>query len=56
MRDLELVFIVYLFTAKTTPFRIEFISDGYELAEDSTEGATATATDGAKIQYFQTSC
>ena len=44
------------FAAKTTPFRIEFLSDGYELAIADTEGSTAYTTDGVKLQYFQTSC
>merc|ERR1711963_235015 len=42
--------------SKATPFRLEFISDAYELAIANTEGTTAYTTDGAKVQFFQTAC
>ena len=45
-----------VFTGKATPFRLEFISDAYELAIANTEGTTAYTTDGAKVQFFQTAC
>ena len=47
---------VCIFAGKSVPFRLEFITDAYELSEDSTEGTTALTTDGAKVQFFQTSC
>jgi len=42
--------------SKAVPFRLEFMSDPYELVEDDTEGTTALTTDGAKVQFFQTAC
>ena len=44
------------FAGKAVPFRLEFISDAYEISKASTEGVAAITTDGAKVQFFQTSC
>ena len=40
------------------PFRIEFYSDSWELADTTgyEGGASGKATKGAKVCYFQTSC
>ena len=56
--DLKFLWLVYAihFTGKAVPFRLEFYSDGYEISKASTEGVAATTTDGAKVQFFQTSC
>ena len=47
---------VLKFAGKAVPFRLEFISDGYEISKASTEGTAALTTDGAKVQFFQTAC
>ena len=44
------------FAGKAVPFRLEFISDGYEISKASTEGVAAITSDGAKVQFFQTAC
>ena len=51
----ENVNLFYLL-GKAVPFRLEFISDAYEISKASTEGVAAITTDGAKVQFFQTSC
>ena len=45
-----------IFAAKTTPFRLEFYSDSYELAVDDNEGAEDKITSGFKVNYFQNAC
>ena len=43
----------YFFQAKSEPYRLEFISDGFELAVGAiVEGPTK----GFKLTWFQTAC
>ena len=47
------------FSAFSTPFRLEFFSDGYEIAIAANEGShtpSTKTTEGAKVQFFQTAC
>ena len=46
---------VSLISAKAVPFRMEFYSDGYEVASDDAED-DANTTKGLYVKYFQTTC
>ena len=50
------VMCLLCFPAKAAPFRLEFISNGFEMATDAAGGGKGPALRGAKLRYFQRSC